>query len=86
MNKDKHFSCKNCKRIAKTEFSNQVIFCYGLVKNINCPEDYYRFCIEKNKIRNANDIMLEELQSLLMGLSQLMFLQRLKEVNKEVKK
>ena len=82
LNKKKHFACKNCKCIEKVEFKNKVIFCFGLIIKRYCKEDYYRFCITKGNKRSANDIMLEEVHSLLMGLSSILFQKRLKEINK----
>jgi hypothetical protein len=83
LNKEKHFSCKNCDCREQVKFQNKVIFCFGLIKKIYLEEDYYRFCIIKGKKRNANDIMLEELHSMLMGLSSILFHKRLEEINKK---
>lgn len=82
INKTIHFSCKNCKPSGSVSFKNNVRFCFGFTKTQAKPKDFYRFCIQRNNNRNANDIMTEEVEALLMGLSQLLFLQRLKEVNK----
>ena len=83
LNKKKHFNCKNCTCQEKVKFLNDVIFCFGLIKKLYCREDFYRFCIIKGTKRNATDIMLEELHSLLMGLSRILFVKRLKEINKK---
>ncbi len=85
-NKKTHFSCKNCRRNSKIEFKNDVNFCFGLVKKPHVPCDKYRFCITKNNSRMSNDIMLEELHCLLFGLSNILFNQRLIEINKPLKK
>jgi hypothetical protein len=83
LNKKKHFNCKNCICQEKVKFQNNVLFCFGLIKKTYYKEDHYRFCIIKGKKRSANDIMLEELHSMLMGLSRILFQKRLEEVNKD---
>ena len=85
LNKTKHFNCSNCNCQEKVRFKNSIIFCFGLVKKPTPMCDYYRFCIIKKKKRSATDIMEEEVQTLLMGLSRILFLKRLKEVNKKKK-
>jgi hypothetical protein len=85
LNKIKHFSCKNCDCQDKITFENDIIFCFGLIKKTYHPEDYYRYCIIKNKNRNAQEIMEEELHCLLMGLSRLLFLKRLRDINSKKK-
>jgi hypothetical protein len=86
LNKKKYWNCKNCNCQEKVRFKNKVLFCFGLVKKPYCKEDYYRFCIIKGKNRNANDIMEEEVQTMLMGLSSILFHKRLKEINKKCSK
>lgn len=83
LNKKKHFSCKNCNCQEKIKYKNGVLFCFGLIKKLYDKEDFYRFCIIKGKNRNANDIMEEEVQTLLMGLSSILFHKRLKDINKK---
>jgi len=83
LNKKKHFDCKNCNCQEKVRFKNAVIFCFGLIKKLYDKEDFYRFCIIKKGNRNCNDIMQEELYTLLMGLSSILFHKRLKEINKK---
>ena len=83
LNKKKHFNCKNCNCIERVRFQNNVVFCFGLVKKTYYKVDNYRFCIIKGTKRNANDIMLEELHSMLMGLSSILFNKRIKEINKK---
>ena len=83
LNKKQYFNCKNCNCIEKVRFKNKVFFCFGLIKKIYIKGDFYRFCIIKNNKCSANDIMLEELYSLLMGLSSILFHKRLKEINKK---
>ena len=83
LSKKKHFNCKNCNCVEKISFQNNVIFCFGLVKKPNPSCDYYRFCITKGKKRSANDIMIEELHSMLLGLSHILFVKRLEDVNKK---
>jgi hypothetical protein len=85
-NKIKHFNCKNCYCKERISFKNNVIFCFGLIKKPNPPCDYYRFCIMKGKKCNINDIMKEELYSMLMGLSSILFKKRLEEINKDEQK
>jgi len=86
LNKKKHFDCKNCICQQKVKFKNKVIFCFGLVKKIYLKGDYYRFCITKKNNRSVNEIMLEELYTLLMGLSNILFQKTLKETNKKCSK
>jgi hypothetical protein len=86
LNKKRHFSCKNCNCQEKVRFKNGVLFCFGLVKKPYYKEDDFRFCIIKNKKRNANEVMLEELYTLLMGLSRILFQKRLEDINKCSKK
>jgi len=83
LNKKKHFSCNNCECQDRVKFKNEVIFCFGLIKKRYYKEDYYRFCVIKNKKRHSQEIMLEELYTLLMGLSRLLFLKRQREINKK---
>ena len=83
LNKTKHFNCKNCACQEKIRFMNNVLFCFGLVKKTYHKEDNYRFCIIKGNKRSANEIMLEEMYAMLMGLSSILFNKRLKEVNKK---
>jgi hypothetical protein len=82
-NKEKHTSCKNCKLKTSIIFKNKVIFCFGLIKKIYSLKDYYRFCIIKNKNRSCTDIMLEEIYTLLNGLSTLLIQKRFEEINKK---
>ena len=86
LNKKKHYSCNNCKSKTKVIFKNKLIFCFGLIKKVYKPKDYYRFCIVKNKVKSANDIMLEELYAMLRGLSEILFDKRIMGVNKRYKK
>lgn len=65
----KHFSCKNCKRISRFNFKNKVMFCFGLVRKPKPNCDHYRYCIAKGNTRNANDLMKEEVEIMLYGLS-----------------
>ncbi len=67
--KEKHFNCKNCRRIAKTTYKNNVEFCSGLVKKPNPECDKWRFCISRGTNRHATDIMYEELVSMIHILS-----------------
>ncbi|MFH0806031.1 MAG: hypothetical protein V1901_04100 [Patescibacteria group bacterium] len=83
LNKKIHFGCKNCEKKTSVEFSNNVKFCFGVTKKQYFPEDYYRFCIEKNKNRNCNDFMREEVFSMLQGLSTILLEHRLKEINQK---
>ena len=83
LNKKKHFDCKNCNCLERVKFKNNVFFCFGLVKKTYYKVDNYRFCIIKGKKRNANELMLEELYSMLMGLSSILFHKRTKEINKK---
>ncbi len=83
LNKNIHFSCSNCQQKAKVRFSNNVIICSGLTKKQHFPNDYYRFCIEKNKNRSCNDIMEEELLALLQGLSTILLEHKIKKINKK---
>lgn len=83
LNKKKHFDCKNCNCMERVRFKNNVLFCFGLIKKTYYKEDAYRFCIIKGKKRSANELMLEELYSMLMGLSSILFRKRLKEINKK---
>jgi hypothetical protein len=69
LDKKKHFNCKNCNGISKVIFKNKVIFCAGIIKKTLLPQDKYRFCIIKNKIKSANDIMIEELMAMITNLS-----------------
>jgi len=78
----KHWDCKNCNCVEKVKFKNNVIFCFGLIKQTYYKEDYYRFCIIKGKKRSAHEIMLEELYSMLMGLSSILFQKRLTDLKK----
>jgi hypothetical protein len=82
-NKKKHWDCKNCNCQERVKFKNNILFCFGLVKKPICKVDNYRFCIIKGKKRNANEIMQEELYSMLMGLSSILFHKRVKEINKK---
>ena len=83
LNKKTHFNCKNCDCVERIRFKNNVMFCFGLIKNTYHKEDFYRFCIIKGKNRNANEIMLEEMYSMLMGLSSILFQHKLREINKK---
>lgn len=83
--KEKHFNCRNCLKKTSVSFSNSVNFCFGLTKKQYFPKDYYRFCIEKNKDRSCNDIMEEELLSMLQGLSTILLEYKLTEINKNEK-
>jgi hypothetical protein len=85
LNKKKHFDCKNCENIEKVKFKNSVQFCFGLIKKRFYKVDCYRFCIIKKDNRNANDVMIEELYSLLMGLTSILFHKKLKDINKRKK-
>jgi len=85
-NKKRHFNCKNCNCQEKVKFKNNIIFCFGLIKKIYLKGDYYRFCIIKKNKRSVNEVMLEELYSLLMGLSSILFHKRLKDINKKCSK
>jgi hypothetical protein len=69
LDKKKHFSCNNCECCSKAIFKNKVIFCAGLIKKTSPKCDKYRFCIIKNKNKNATDIMLEELMAIITNLS-----------------
>ena len=82
MNKCKHYSCKNCIRYSYVSFKNNVRFCFGLVKKLNKPDDFYRFCIMKGKKRHAQEIMLEELYSMLQGLTMILAQKHFKDINK----
>ena len=86
LNKIKHCSCKNCDGQTKITFKNHVTFCFGLIKKTHVAEDYYRFCIDKGKNRSVTEIMLEELHSMLLGLSTILFQKRLNEINKKCSK
>jgi len=83
---NKHFNCENCDCQEKVKFKNNIIFCFGLVKKTYYKIDYYRFCIIKKNKRSANELMLEELYSMLMGLSSILFHKRLKQINKKCSK
>ena len=85
MNK-KHTDCNNCSRSFKVTFKNKIIFCFGLVKKLLIPRDYYRFCIIKGTNRSCTEIMLEEVYTLLNGLSQLLIQKRFEEINKKYEK
>jgi len=86
LNKEKHTSCKNCSSKTKVVFKNNVIFCFGLVKKVYMPKDYYRYCIIKNNNKNCTDITLEELYAMLRGLSEILFDKKIMDVNKRYKK
>lgn len=81
MNKEKHTSCRNCEQRQRVIFKN-VIFCFGLIKKRHKPKDYYRFCILKGDNKNCTDIMLEEIYSLLSGLSKLLLDKKIKDLSK----
>jgi len=83
LNKKQHFDCKNCECQERVKFKNNIVFCFGLIKKIYIRGDYYRFCIIRGKKRSTNEIMQEELYSMLMGLSSILFHKRLKEINKK---
>jgi len=83
LNKKKHFNCKNCDCKERVRFKNNVFFCFGLIKKTYHKEDNYRFCIIKGKKRDAHEVMLEELYSMLMGLSSILFQKRVREINKK---
>ena len=83
MNKKKHLSCKNCNRKCSVKFKNDLIFCFGLVKKLYKSTDCYRYCIIKNKTKNCTEIMLEEIYTLIRGLSELLITKRIEETNKK---
>lgn len=82
-NKKKHLSCNNCNHKLRITFKNKIIFCFGLIKKIFMPKDYYRFCIIKGTNRSCTDIMLEEIYTLLSGLTTLLIQKRFKDINKK---
>ena len=82
LNKEKHFSCNNCERRTRVTFTNKIVFCFGLIKKLYKPKDFYRFCIIRGKNKSANDIMVEELYAMLRGLSEVLFDKRLLDINK----
>lgn len=83
MNKFKHYSCKNCIKYSHVSFKNKVCFCFGLVKKLNKPDDFYRFCIMKGKQRHSNEIMLEEMYAMLQGLTMILVQKHFKDINKK---
>lgn len=82
----KHLSCKNCILKSKVVFKNKVIFCFGLTKKLRRPKDYYRFCIIENNNKNCTEIMLEELYTIIRGLAEILFMKRMKDIEKKYKK
>jgi len=84
-NKEKHLSCENCEMKCKVIFKN-LFFCFGLVKKLYEPNDYYRYCIVKGDNKNCTEIMLEEVYAILNGLSSLLINKRHKDILKRKKK
>ncbi len=85
LNKENHFSCKNCQQKTRVDFNNKVKFCFGLVIKKQHPKDYYRFCIAKEK-RSCTDIMEEELLGLIQGLSTIIADHKFDHINKKKSK
>jgi hypothetical protein len=84
-NKETHMSCKNCQLKQKVTFKNKVIFCFGLIKKVYKPKDFYRFCIIKNNNKNCTEIMLEEVYAIISGLSRLLIDKRCRDLTKRKK-
>lgn len=76
-------SCNNCRKQSRYIFKNDVIFCFGLVKNKYKKPDEYRYCIEKNKQRTCSELMLEELYAMLQGLSTILTVNQIEKTNKK---
>ena len=67
-----HFNCKNCTRTARVSFANDVKLCFGLVKKVYKPNDFYRYCLHRGKDISKSDIMYEEALAIIMGISHIL--------------